>query len=166
MARRITLTWAKKKVLHERLEKLPDKAKVVVGGKLMQQGREIKNTMKSFLRAVAYDEGVLHDSVEMELSKDRLSLTVGPRAVYLRAHGRPINLPRWIEFGTRARVAGQKTTSLGKRGKVRQRRAADTNRGRPATPYVAPTWALYKKKVRREMGAAVTEQLKKHIAGK
>lgn len=166
---RLSLKWAKKEFTRRKLERLPEAAKTAVGRALWESGVRIAGTMQGFIKAVAYDEGVLHDSVAPEMSQDGLSVTIGPRGAYLKANKRPTNLPRWIEFGTHSYAQGEAHRFvLGKKGKAwtRKRKRGGTvaaHVGQPARPFMAPTWAIEKKRTKREVAKVVREQLKVEV---
>lgn len=155
---RFTLKIAKAQVLRRQLNALTEKTKNRVEAALLEAGNEIVDVAKSL---VPVDKGVLRDSIRTEfLTADRNSIKVGPSGEYLKAHGRIPNLARWVEFGTQAQKKGQVVATLGKRGKVRQRKSQGDHDATPAQPYLYPAYRTKKKAVRSRIAKAVNMAMK------
>lgn len=153
-----SLKVLKAKTLRKQLNALPDIAKRHVEGGLLAAGREVEAVMRDL---VPKDERVLEASIRTVFtSEDQNTVAVGPSGAFLKAHGRATNLPRWVEFGTKKQRKGELVSSLGKRGKVRSRRAAANHGGTPAQPFVYPAWMAKKKAARKRVADSVNRALK------
>lgn len=87
-------------------------------------------------------------------------VSVGASSEYLKAHKVPIQLPRWIEFGTQPQKKGEKVVNLDRRGRVtRVRRARGDHAGNPPRPYLFPAFRLHQKTIAARLRTAVNAAL-------
>lgn len=179
----ITMQVLKMDLLRKKLEALPEAVAATVHNALAQSAEEIVATAKAL---VPVDHGVLRDSItwawgEQNLvrkdgkkssgyglfgaikrgaNQPKFAVSIGCDIGYLKQHKRPIQLPRWVEFGTAPQKKGQKVVNLDRRGRItRVRRAAGDHAGMPARPFLLPAYQIHKKNIRARVGKAVRAAL-------
>lgn len=159
----ITMKFFRSEIVRKKLEALPAAMTAPVREALMEAGQMVVARAQML---APVDEGVLKASIravaEPTAGRQNVqALRIGPDGKYLKDHGRVTNLPRFVEFGTKAQKKGQTVVSLNKRGRARKRKSTGDHAGTPARPFLFPAWQQTKRAARKKIADAVNAVLKK-----
>lgn len=183
MGKNVSVKFFREEIIRERLKALPEKVMARVSAALAESGDDVVRLAKQM---VPVDQGVLRDSITWAWGDASLgrkdgkastgyglagvikrgsnelttTISVGSDAAYLKAHKRPLNLPRWIEYGTQAQKKGEKIVNLNAKGKIaRVRKSRGDHAGLPPRPYLFPAYRALKSRINARIKKVVSDVL-------